>query len=153
LTEVVVHDGSGYPRTEFGAGETFAVDVAFESVDPGLAFHLRIGVDREDGVQVFAMDTRSESWAPLTGRRQWRVRLLLPELPLAQGHFKLYAFLSDEKALHLHDMRVLAPGFSVVPPDYTVGMVRPRHTWSVVAAPRAAEPAEQAAGHVAAGPS
>ena len=135
LTEVVVHDGSGYPRAEFGAGEAFAVDVAFESVDPGLAFHVRVGVDREDGVQVFAMDTRSESWAPLTGRRQWRVRLLLPELPLAQGHFKLYAFLSDEKALHLHDMRVLAPGFSVVPPDYTVGMLRLRHTWSLVAAP------------------
>src|SRR5262245_38968703 len=30
LTDVVVHDGSGYPRSEFGAGEGFAVDVAFQ---------------------------------------------------------------------------------------------------------------------------
>ena len=53
----------------------------------------------------------------------------------ATGRDLVVTCLSDEKALHLHDMRVLAPGFSVVPPDYTVGMLRPRHTWSLVAAP------------------
>jgi len=143
LTEVVVHDGSGYPRAEFGAGETFAVDVAFETVDPELGFHVRVGVDREDGVQAFAMDTQSQAWAPLTGRRRWRVRLVLPELPLAQGNFKLYVFLSDEKALHLHDLRVLAPGFSVVPPDYTVGLLRPRHSWFLVPAPADAAQGER----------
>ncbi len=130
FTEVFVHDGSGYPRAEFGSGETVALDLAFESDDPGLAFHLRVGADREDGVQAFAVDTRSEPWAPLTGRRQYRVRLLLPELPIAQGEFRVYAFLGDETALHLHDLRILHPGFSVVAPDYAVGLVRPRHVWS-----------------------
>ena len=132
LTDVLVHDGSGYHREEFAAGEAFAVDVAFETADPGLAFHVRIGIDRADGVQAFAMDTRAQSWAPLTGRGRHRVRLTVPRLPLAQGDFRLYAFLSDEKALHLHDMRVLDPGFSVVPPDYTVGLVRPEHAWTLV---------------------
>ncbi len=132
LSEVVVHDGSGYPRVEFGAGESFAVDVAFETVEPELAFHVRVGVDREDGVQAFAMDTRGLAWAPLAGRNRYRVRLYLPELPLAQGDFKVYVFLTDEKALHLHDMRVLDPGFNVLPPDYTVGLLRPRHDWSLV---------------------
>src|SRR5262249_44572866 len=45
LTEVLVHDGSGYARTEFASGETVAVDVAFETDDPSLAFHVRVGVD------------------------------------------------------------------------------------------------------------
>ena len=31
LTEVFVHDGSGYPRTEFAAGETLAVEIEFET--------------------------------------------------------------------------------------------------------------------------
>src|SRR5215831_14310517 len=132
LTDVVVHDGSGYPRVEFGAAEAFAVDLAFETVDPSLAFHVRVGVDREDGVQAFATDTRGLAWAPLTGKTRYRVRLHLPEMPLAQGDFKVYVFLTDEKALHLHDMRILDPGFSVLPPDYTVGLLRPRHTWSLV---------------------
>src|SRR5262249_46527788 len=85
VTSVVVHDGSGYPRTEFAAGETVAVDLAFEGDDPSLQFHLRVGADREDGVQAFAVDTRGEAWAPLTGRREYRVRLTLPALPIAQG--------------------------------------------------------------------
>jgi len=140
LSDVVVHDGSGYERKEFGSGETLAVDVSFETVDPALAFQVRVGADREDGVQVFAMDTRGEPWAPLTGCRRYRVRLTLPELSLAQGDFRLYVFLADETALHLHDMRILETGFSVVPPDYTVGLMRPRHTWSL-AEDAASEPA------------
>lgn len=134
LTEVLVHDGSGYARAEFGAGEKIAVDLAFETEDPSLAFHVRVGADREDGVQAFAMDTRSEPWAPVAGRYRYRIRLTLPQLPIAQGNFRLYAFLSDEKALHLHDIRVLQPGFTVVPPDYTVGLLRPTHSWVLLEA-------------------
>ena len=131
FVDVMVHDGSGYPRVEFAAGETVAVDLSFETADPSLAFHVRVGADREDGVQAFAVDTRSEPWAPLTGRSTYRLRLLFPELPIAQGEFRLYAFLGDETALHLHDLKVLKPGFTVLAPEYSVGMLRPRHVWSV----------------------
>ncbi len=132
FTDVMVHDGSGYPRAEFGSGETVAVDLSFETDDPSLLFQLRVGADREDGVQAFAVDTRAEDFAPLTGRRHYRLRLLLPQLPIAQGQFRLYAFLGDESALHVHDLRVLRPGFTVVSPDYAVGLVKPVHLWTVV---------------------
>jgi hypothetical protein len=131
LTDVTVHDGSGYPRSNFAAGETVAVDLCFETEDPGLAFHVRVGADREDGVQAFAVDTRGEPWAPLTGRLRYRLRLVFPELPIAQGEFRLYVFLGDETALHLHDLRIIKPGFSIVAPDYAVGLLRPRHVWTV----------------------
>lgn len=143
FTDVVVHDGSGYPRAEFAAGETVAVDLAFETRDPSLRFHLRVGVDREDGVQVFAADTRREPWAPLTGRERYRLRLVFPELPVAQGDFRLYAYLGDETALHVHDVRILKPGFSVVSPEYVVGLVAPRHVWMFPEA-EAASPARVA---------
>jgi len=131
ITDVVVHDGSGYARTEFASGETIAFDVEFETQDPSLAFHVRIGIDREDGIQTFAVDTRTEPWAPLTGRRSYRVRLTVPALPIAQGDFRVYAYLGDEKALHVHDLRILRPGFSVVSPDYFVGLIKPAHAWSL----------------------
>jgi len=149
LTEVVVHDGSGFPRGEFAAGETLAVDVAFETEDPALAFHVRVGVDRDDGVQAFAVDTRDAAWAPLSGRRRFRVRLVLPELPLAQGDFDVYAYLGDEKALHVHDVRILKPGFTVAAPEYVVGVVAARHHWTLADADDAPE-AVPAAGGVAA---
>ncbi len=130
LTEVVVHDGSGYPRTEFASGETVAVDVAFETRDPRLAFHVRVGVDREDGVQTFAVDTRPEAWAPLTGANRYRLRLSFPRLPVAQGDFRVFVYLGDEKALHVHDARILKPGFSVVSSEYVVGLLRPAYEWA-----------------------
>ncbi len=130
LTEVLVHDGSGLARTEFASGETLVIDVEFETVDPSLAFHVRVGVDREDGVQTFAVDTRHEPWAPMTGQNRHRIRLAVPDLPVAQGDFRVYVYLGDEKALHLHDLRILKPGFSVVPSDYVVGLLRPRHLWT-----------------------
>jgi ABC-type polysaccharide/polyol phosphate transport system ATPase subunit len=136
FTEVIVHDGSGFPRAEFGSGETVAVDLAFECDDPSLAFHLRVGADREDGVQAFAVDTRAEPFAPLTGSRAYRLRLVFPDLPIAQGDFRVYAFLGDETALHLHDLKVLRPGFTIVSPDYTVGLVKPHHFWTVTQATR-----------------
>jgi SAM-dependent methyltransferase len=92
---------------------------------------VRVGADREDGVQAFAVDTRSEPWAPLTGRLRYRLRLVFPELPIAQGEFRLYVFLGDETALHLHDLRIIKPGFTIVAPDYAVGLLRPRHVWTV----------------------
>jgi len=149
LTEVLVHDGSGFPRSEFAAGETLAVDVAFETEDPALGFHVRVGVDRDDGMQAFAVDTRDEAWAPLSGHRRYRVRLALPELPLAQGDFEVYAYLGDEKAVHVHDLRILKPGFSVAAPEYVVGVVAPRHHWTLAEADAAPE-AIPAAGGVAA---
>ena len=146
FTQVRVHDGSGYPRSEFAAGETVAVDLEFETADPSLSFHVRVGADREDGVQAFAVDTRGEPWAPLTGRSRYRLRLLFPELPIAQGEFRLYAFLGDETALHLHDLKVLRPGFSILAPEYSVGLLRPAHIWSIEAEEAAEQrPAERSA--------
>jgi lipopolysaccharide transport system ATP-binding protein len=151
FTDVFVHDGSGYPRSEFASGETVAIDLAFETADPSLAFHIRVGADREDGVQAFAVDTRAESFAPLTGRHTYRLRLVFPQIPIAQGEFRLYAFLGDETALHLHDLKVLRPGFTVVSPDYAVGLIRPRHFWTITEG-SGEEPLPLTAGSSAASP-
>lgn len=141
LTDVVLHDGSGYPRSEFASGETVALDIGFETHDPSLGFHVRVGVDREDGVQTFAVDTRTEPWAPLTGRTRYRLTVVFPELPVAQGDFRVYVYLGDEKALHVHDARILKPGFSVAPSEYVVGLLRPRYHWMFPAREAGAAPA------------
>ena len=52
-------------------------------------------------------------------------------LPIAQGDFRVYAYLGDEKAVHVHDLRILRPGFTVVSPDYFVGLIKPAHAWSL----------------------
>jgi ABC-type polysaccharide/polyol phosphate transport system ATPase subunit len=129
ITDVVVHDGSGFPSSEFRSQSTVAFDVAFEAADAAAALTVRIGVDREDGVQVFAADTR-EAAPALTGRRRYRVRLTLPDFPISHGDFTVFVYLADEHGLHLHDARILSPGFSVVSSSYAVGLVAPARVWS-----------------------
>ena len=122
------------------------MDLGFETEDPSLAFQVRVGADREDGVQIFAVDTRQAPWAPLTGRRRYRVRLACPELPIAQGDFHVFVYLGDEKALHVHDARILKPGFSVVSSEYVVGLLSPLYAWTLTEeAASSAEPARRVA--------
>ena len=131
ITDVVVHDGSGFAASEFRSASTVAVDVAFECADPATSLTVRVGIDREDGVQVFAADSR-EAHPPFQGRRRYRVRLTLPDFPVSHGDFNVFAYLGDEHGLHLHDARILSPGFSVLSPAYAVGLIAPPRTWSVV---------------------
>ena len=76
-----------------------------------------------------------------------RVRLVCPELALAQGDFHVFVYLGDEKALHVHDARILKPGFSVVSSEYVVGLLSPRHVWMVPeeGSARTADPVRQVA--------
>lgn len=131
ITEVVVHDGSGFPRSEFAAGETVAVDVAFRTTDPSLSFHVRVGIDREDGVQIFGCDTATWEKAPLSGSDHFRVRLTIPNIPVSHGNFTVSAFVADEKALYPHDFRRLDPGFAVHSADYVVGILHTPSAWSL----------------------
>jgi len=148
LTEVVIHDGSGFPRTEFSAGDTVAFDVSFRTLDPEMRFTVRVGVDREDGVQLFACDTREIAPAGLTGKGEHRLRLTLADFPVSHGDFTVFAYLSDENGLHLHDARILSPGFSVSSSSYVVGLLEPRREWSEpgttpAVPPVAEEPADE----------
>jgi ABC-type polysaccharide/polyol phosphate transport system ATPase subunit len=144
ITDLVIHDGSGFSRSEFATGDTVAFDVAFETADPSLEFTVRIGVDREDGVQVFGADTAGWERAPLSGRRSYRVRLTLPQFPVTYGNFKVVAFLADEHALYPHDMKVLSPAFTVRSPNYVVGLVRAPYAWSLLESDSAATRLETA---------
>jgi lipopolysaccharide transport system ATP-binding protein len=147
ITEVVVHDGSGFPRSEFAAGETVAVDVEFRTTEPSLSFQVRVGIDREDGVQVFGCDTAGWDLAPLTGSERFRVRLTIPAFPVSHGNFTVSAFVADEKALYPHDFRRVDPGFTVHSPDYVVGILQIPSLWTLEEARAAArETAESVAG-------
>ena len=131
INEIVVHDGSGFSRSEFAAGETVAIDVAFTTVDPSLAFTVRVGIDREDGVQIFGVDTMDWEKAPLSGSERYRVRLTIPNLPVSHGNFTVSAFVADDQALYPHDFRRLDPGFTVRSPEYVVGILHTPSGWSL----------------------
>jgi lipopolysaccharide transport system ATP-binding protein len=95
-----------------------------------------VGIDRFDGVQVCAFATHQSGHPPFTGRRHYRLRLEVPELPLLKGEFSLYVFLLDEQGLHVFDRRVEPVAFRVESEGYRFGLFEVPHAWEL------AEPVE-----------
>jgi len=110
-------------------GAELAVEVEWESSDPALAFHLGVGLNRADGVEVGAFGTQADGLPPLSGATSYRARLAIPELPLVKGEFSLYLFLLGEQGLHVYDRRVLLGAFRVAQSRYAFGIVRLDHQW------------------------
>lgn len=127
------------PRRRYRAGELLGLEVEWWSADPARAFHLGVGVNRSDEVEVLSFATHLDGLEPIAGRTHHRLRLEVPDLPILKGRFKLYVFLLDEQGLHIYDRRILPGAFEVESPSYVFGLVASEHLW------RPCEPAEEPA--------
>ena len=112
-------------------GDPWELEVEWETEDPRLAFHLGVGINRVDGVEVCSFATHLDGLPPLTGERRYAARLRIPSLPLVKGEFTLYIFLLDEGGLHIYDQRMLPSAFTVRSPAYAFGLVRVEHAWDL----------------------
>ena len=119
----------------FRAGQPWAVEIDWESVDPALQFHVAVGVNRLDGVEVASFISRSSGAGPWSGATRYRARLEVPALPLVKGGFTLYVYVLGEDALHIYDMKIFERAFSVAAADYTFGIVEIPHRWERVPPP------------------
>jgi lipopolysaccharide transport system ATP-binding protein len=128
-------------------GEPFVLAAEWEARDPSTVFHLGVGINRVDGVEIFSFATHLDGMPPQTGRRRYSARLCIPALPLVKGKFAIYLFLLDEEGLHVYDQRLIQPAFQVESPAYAFGLLDTPHTWELEAVQetRAAVPSEEAA--------
>ncbi len=115
----------------YAPDEPWEMEIEWETEDPRMSFHVGVGVNRIDEVEVFSFSTRADGLPPCTGQTRYRARLRLPRLPLVKGEFTLYIFLLDEEGLHIYDQRILRRAFSVMSPAYSFGLVRTEHVWDL----------------------
>jgi len=117
-------------QPSYRVGDRWELEVDWECEDPGLAFHVAVGINRaEDGLPVASFATHYSGAPPLSGRRRHHLRLELPELPLAKGNFSLAVFLLDEQGLHVYDQRLVPEAFAVLSPQFVPGLVEIAHAW------------------------
>jgi lipopolysaccharide transport system ATP-binding protein len=128
LLEVRVGAADGALR----CGDPLAIDVEWTSDDEGLAFHVGVGINRADEVEVITLSTAELGLAPFQGRRRYRGRFVIPELPLVKGDFRVYAFLLDERAVHVYDRRIVDRGLSVRADRYRFGLLHVPYRWEEV---------------------
>ena len=112
------------------------LEVEWESEEPELGFHLAVGLNRLDEVEVAAFGTLQSGLPAARGGHRHHVRLRVPRLPIIKGQFTLYIFLLDAEGLHIYDRRALRAALAVEGPSYTVGLVRLEHSWEVDAPSR-----------------
>lgn len=127
LKTVRLFDGAPFGALKSGTG--LEVEVDWHSEDPKLAFHVAIAVDRNDGVQVCTFSTRHDGRPPLSGRQDYRLRLVVPQLPMVRGAYELVIFLLDESALHVYDQRRMVDAFEIEPDSYEVALLQVAHGW------------------------
>ncbi len=130
----VRQEGAAAPAAPLQQGDAWTLTLECASDDAGIGLHVAVGVDRIDGVQVFACSTRHDGVAALRGQTYYRVRLRVPALPLVQGQFTIYVFLLDEDGLQVYDRRTLAGALLVQAPAYRVGLMAVDHEWDADAA-------------------
>jgi ABC-type polysaccharide/polyol phosphate transport system ATPase subunit len=121
---------SGSPG-QFRHRDPWGLEVEWTAEDERHGFHLAVGIDRADGVQVVAMSSFHDGLEPFRDRTRYRVELLVPELPLLSGSFHLQVFLLDEAALHVYDQRRLRRALEVEAAGYAVGLIETPHRWRI----------------------
>jgi len=122
---------------QLGAGETggfrhrspWSLELDWTAERPDFAFHLAVGIDRIDDVQVLVLSTKHDGRPPFTGSTRYRATLEIPELPLLAGTFSIQVYLLDEAALHVYDERKLRGALEVESDSYVVGLIETEHEW------------------------
>jgi lipopolysaccharide transport system ATP-binding protein len=119
------------PDLLYAQGDPWELEVEWETADPRLAFHLGVGINRSDGIEVCSFSSHGDGIPPVTGEKFYQARLAIPSLPLVKGEFTLYIFLLDEEGLHIYDQRIVQRAFTVQSPAYSFGLVQVDHSWSL----------------------
>ena len=66
---------------------------------------------------------------PLSGAREYEVRLQLLDLPLLRGDYSVIAYVGDENAMTVFDRHDLRPGFSIAGDRWEVGLISACEWW------------------------
>ena len=133
ISTLVVCDSSGVERPMFARGDDVHVRLGIASDDPAQPVHILVGVNRvADDLQCFSVSTHDDGVPPLSGSRQYEVRLQLLDLPLLRGDYSVIAYVGDENAMTVFDRHDLRPGFSIAGDHWEVGLIAVKHRWERV---------------------
>ena len=124
LKKVNVLTGPNYRQ-----GDRFELEVHWTCDKPEGKFHICVGINRPDEVEVASFLSHRSGVGPWTGSTDHCVRLEVPELPLVKGSFKLYVFLLAEDGLHIYDTHIIDDALTVEYEDYPFGIVGIPHRW------------------------
>ncbi len=141
-----VRQTAGTDGVAYRHRDPWSLEIEWRTSDPSLPFHVGVGIDRVDGVQVCSFGSHRDGRSPWRGSDRYRVRLKLPELPMLKGEFSLYVFLLDEEGVHVYDQKVIPAAFTIeTSEEYRFGLIEVDHAWETPGSAGVAGPEPPAA--------
>ena len=113
------------------ASEPWALEIEWESREEELGFHLAVGLDTADGVQVCAFTTERAGLSPVRGRGSHRAVVTVPRLPMTKGDYSACVFLLDEESLHVYDRKVQANVLEIEAGRFEPSLFDVAHEWEL----------------------
>ena len=113
------------------ASEPWSLEVEWESREEELGFHLAVGLDTADGVQVCAFTTERAGLPPVRGRGSHRAVVTVPRLPMTKGDYSACVFLLDEESLHVYDRKVAANVLEIEAERFEPSLFDVSHEWEL----------------------
>ncbi len=109
----------------------WALEIEWETRDDRLGFHLAVGLDTADGVQVCAFTTQRAGLAPTNGAGRHRAVVRVPRLPMTKGDYSACVFLLDEESLHVYDRKVQANVLEIEAQRFEPSLFEVAHEWEI----------------------
>src|SRR5205807_7590811 len=119
----------GEDRRQFLSGESFAVRLRLTAERPVAPPRLRFEL-RDESNRLLAAGAQDTAALGFAGSSECRLRFEVPELPLADGRFRLRFGLSDASGEHLYHQLDEAATFVVIPAAGERGVLRLEGSWS-----------------------
>jgi ABC-type polysaccharide/polyol phosphate transport system ATPase subunit len=121
-------------KTSFiNTSDSMELSLILASSEPSQV-HLAVGLDRNDGINVYATSTEMDDLAPVEVDGKTRVSFLMHNINLLSGEYNFHIVVMDDKAFNVIT-RYRTPNFSVARKTKELGIFRPDHAWRVDNAP------------------
>ncbi len=113
------------------ARDPWTLEVEWESREEELGFHLAVGLDTADGVQVCAFTTERAGLPPVRGKGRHHAVVRVRRLPMTKGDYSACVFLLDEESLHVYDRKVEANVLEIQAERFEPSLFDVPHEWEL----------------------
>ena len=120
---------NGHPSAVFNTGDSVELAISLSSAEP-TDVHLAVGLDRNDGINIYATSTEMSGLSPLRVNGNAEARLIMNNLNLLAGEYNFIILIMDDKAFNVF-YRYRTNNFSVVRKTKELGIYKLNHTWSL----------------------
>jgi ABC-type polysaccharide/polyol phosphate transport system ATPase subunit len=120
---------NGRVTTAISTGDSVELTISFSSAAP-TNVHLAVGLDRNDGFNVYTTSTEMTGLDPIPVNGDTEISLVMHNLNLLAGEYNFVIFLMDDKAFNIFS-RYRTNNFSVVRKTKELGLYKLHHTWRI----------------------